>query len=79
MEDNLNARGMTIDDFVKAASNSHYNGMDLSLLIISKMLKVVIAIILPDYIWISCLDVNVREASVVIVYYGHKCFYGTGN
>ena len=47
-------------------------------MILSKMLKVVIAFIHPEYIWMSAPDVNVREASVVLVYDGHKFIYGIG-
>ena len=47
-------------------------------MVLSKMLKVVIAVVHPEYIWMSAPDVNVREASVVLVYDGHKCLYGMG-
>ena len=78
MEENLKARDMSMDEFVRCASNSTFHGMDLSLLVLSKMLKVTIGVILPEYVWISCPDVNLREVSVLIVYDGRKCFYGTG-
>ena len=69
---------ISFDKFVHAVSNSTYHGFDLSLMILSKMLKVVIAFVHLEYIWMSAPDVNVREALVVLVYDGHKCLYGTG-
>ena len=78
LETNLSARNITIDDFTKAVMNSSYHGYDLTLLILSKMMKVVIALIHPDYIWMSTPDVNVLEASVVLVYDGDVLIQGTG-
>ena len=66
-----------MDRYVKAVSNSDYHGLDISLLILAKMLKIVIAVIHPDYLWMSMPDVNVREASVVLIYDGDR-FIGTG-
>ena len=74
----MSARNITIDDFMKAVMNSSYHGYDLTLLILSKMMKVVIALIHPDYIWMSTPDVNVLEASVVLVYDGDVLIQGTG-
>ena len=67
-----------MDRYVKAVSNSHFHGFDITLLILAKMLKVVIAVIHPEYMWMSTPDVNVREASVVIIYDGADRFFGTG-
>ena len=67
-----------MDRYFKAVSNSHYHGFDITLLILAKMLKVVIAVIHPDYIWMSTPDVNVHEASVVIIYDSADQFLGTG-
>ena len=67
-----------MDQYVRSASNSRYHGMDLLLLVLSKMLKVTIGVIMPDYVWISCPDVNLYEVSVLIVFDGQKCFYDTG-
>ena len=78
LENNLKTRDMNFDTFVHAISNSTYTGVDLTLMILSKMLKVLIGLVHPDYIWLSHVDVNVREASVIIVYDGHKVFHGTG-
>ena len=78
LENNLKARDMNFDTFVCAISNSTYTGLDLTLMILLKMLKVIIGLVHPDYIWLSHVDVNVREASVIIVYNGHKVFHGTG-
>ena len=72
------AKEISFDKFVHAVSNSTYHGFDLSLMILSKMLKVVIAFVHLEYIWMSAPDVNMREASVVLVYDGHKCLHGTG-
>ena len=71
-------RDMNMDQYVRSASNSNYHGMDLSLLVLSKMLKVTIGIIMPDYVWISYPDVNLQDLSVLIVFDRQKCFYGTG-
>ena len=67
-----------MDQYVRSASNSSYHGMDLLLLVLSKMLKVTIGTIMPDYVWISCPDVNLCKVSVLIMFDGQKCFYGTG-
>ena len=42
--------------------------MDLTLLVLSKMLKSDIRLLHPDYVWISNSDVNLTEESRVIVY-----------
>ena len=79
LETNLSLREMSMDRFMRAAMNSQFHGFDLSLLVLSKMLKVVIAFIHPDYIWLSTPDANVSEASVVLVYDGSSHTYGTGD
>ena len=79
LETNLSMREMSLDRFVKACMNSPFHGFDLSLLVLSKMLKVVIAFVHPDYIWISMPDVNISEASVVIVLDGKFHIYATGD
>ena len=78
LENNLKARDMNLDTFVHQVSNSRYTGFDLTLMILSKMLKVIIGLVHPDYIWLNHVDVNVREASAIIVYHVHKVFHGTG-
>ena len=78
LETNLQERDITFDQYFRSASNSKYHGMDLSLIVLSKMLKVTIGIIMPEYVWLSCPDVNMREASVLMVFDGQNCFYGTG-
>ena len=67
-----------MDRYVKAVSNSDYHGLDISLLILAKMLKIVIAVIHPDYLWMLMPDVNVHEASVVVLIYDGDRFIGTG-
>ena len=64
---------------MKACMNSPFHGFDLSLLVLSKMLKVVIAFVHPDYIWMSVPDVNISEASVVIVFDRKFHIYATGD
>ena len=64
---------------MKASMNSLYHGFDLSLLVLSKMLKVVIAFVDPEYIWMSTPDVNISEASVVLVFDGKYHIYATGD
>ena len=70
---------MSMDKFVKAVMNSEFHGFDLSLLVLSKMLKVVIALVHPDYIWLSNPDANLSEASVVLIFDGKLHTYGTGD
>ena len=79
LETNLSMREMSLDRFMKACMNSPFHGFDLSLLVLSKMLKVVIAFVHPDYIWMSTPDVNISEASVVIVFDGKFYIYATGD
>ena len=78
LETNLSACQMTIDDYTKEVMNLTYHGYDLTLLVLSKLLKVVIALIHPDYIWMSNPDVNILEALVVIVYDDDMLLQGTG-
>ena len=54
--------------YLEKVNNSNFHGLDLSMIILSKMLKVVILMQHPDYLWLSCPDVNVKETSVVLVY-----------
>ena len=70
---------MSLDRFVTASMNSPYHSFDLSLLVLSKMLKVVIAFVNPEYIWMSTPDVNISEASVVLVFDGKYHIYATGD
>ena len=70
---------MSLDRFVKASMNLPYHSFDLSLLVLSKMLKVVIAFVHPEYIWMSTPDVNISEASVVLVFDGKYHIYATGD
>ena len=77
-ETNLEARDMDFDHFYHAVSNSGYTGIDFTLMVLSRMLKVIIAIVHPDYIWLSHVDVNIREATVVLVYNGQRVFHTTG-
>ena len=69
---------MDFDYFYHAVSNSGYTGINLTLMVLSRMLKVIIAVFHPDYIWLSHADVNIREATVVLVYNGHRVFHTTG-
>ena len=66
---------MSLDRLVKASMNLPYHGFDLSLLVLSKMLKVVIAFVHP----LSTPDVNISEASVVLVFDGKYHIYATGD
>ena len=75
---NLAARNITFDDYIKAVKATSYHPYDLTLLVLSKLLKVVIALLHPDYIWLSTPDVNVTEASVVLIYNGDMLIQGTG-
>ena len=58
--------------YLEKVNNSNFHGFDLSMIVLSKMLKVVILMQHPDYLWLSCPDVNVKEALVVMVYDGIK-------
>ena len=64
--------------YVEKVNNSNFHRFNLSMIILSKMLKVVILMQHPDYLWLSCLDVNVKEASVILVYDGIKTINSTG-
>ena len=74
----MRAKDINFDQFVRSVSNTSYHGMDLVLMVLSKMLKVIITFIAPDYIWMSTVDANVREASVVIVSDGQGHLHATG-
>ena len=79
LETNLSMREMSLDRFVKASMNSPFHSFDLSLLVLLNMLKVVIAFVHPDYIWMSTPDVNIFEASVVMVFDRKFLIYPTGD
>ena len=64
--------------YVDKVTSSNFHGFDLSMIVLSKMFKVIILMQHPDYLWISCPDVNVTEASVVLVYDGVKTIHTTG-
>ena len=78
LEMNLAVHDINSDDYTKAVMNSSYDRYDLTLLVLSKLLKVIIGVIHPDYIWLSTPDVNVLEASVIFVYDGNVLIQGTG-
>ena len=78
LETNLEARDMDFDCFYHVVSNAAYMGIDLTLMVLSRMLKVIIAVVHPDYIWLSHADVNIRETTVVLVYNGQRVFHVTG-
>ena len=79
LETNLSMREMSLDRFMKESMNSTFHDFDLSLLVLSKMLKVIIAFVHPDYIWMSTPDVNISEASVVLVFDEKYHIYATGD
>ena len=63
--------------YLEKVNNSNFHAFNLSMIVLSKMLKVVILMQHPDYLWLSCPDVNVKEASVVLVYDGIKTINST--
>lgn len=69
---------MDLDTYLEKITDSTFHGFDLSMMVLSKMLKVVILMQHPDYLWLSTPDVNVKEASVVLVYDGIKTINSTG-
>ena len=75
---NLEARSMSFDKFMRATTNNDYHGFEWTLICLARMLKIIIMVVHPEYLWLSSTDVNVREASVVIVYDGHKVFHSAG-
>ena len=64
--------------YLEKVNNSNFHRFDLSMIVLSKMLKVVMLMQHPDYLWISCPDINVKEALVVLVYNGIKTINSTG-
>ena len=69
---------MTFDKFYTALKQCRYHGFDLTLLVLSRMLKVVIGVLQPEYIWLSNLDVNVRDTNVFLILDQHEEFTATG-
>ena len=69
---------MSFDKFMRATTNSDYHGFDPPLICLAKMLKIIIMVVHPEYLWLSFTDINVQEVSVVIVYDGHKVFHSAG-
>ena len=75
LETNLDLRELNFDQFIKNVSNSTLHRYDLTMMVLSKMLKVVILFQHQDYLWISTPDVNFLEASVVLVYDSAQTIY----
>ena len=75
---NLDLRELDFDTYVHKMTSSNFHGLDLTMIVLSKMLKVIIMMQHPDYVWLSCTNVNVTEASVVLVYDGVKTIHTTG-
>ena len=69
---------MTFDKFYTVLKQCRYHGFDLTLLVLSRMLKVVIGVLHPEYIWLSNLDVNVCDANVFLILDQHEEFTTTG-
>ena len=77
---NLKARNdMTLECYIKAITTCQYHGNDLALLVLSKMLKMTIAVLHLEYIWLSHLDANLRDANIVLVMNLQEVYSGTGN
>ena len=74
----MDLRELNYDMFVKKLLNSTFHGFDLTMMVLSKMLKVVILMPYMDYLWISMPDINILEASVVLVYDGVRTINSTG-
>ena len=66
---------MSFDKFMRATTKSDYHGFDLTLICLARMLKIIIMVVHPEYLWLSSTDIYVQEASMVIVYDGHKVFH----
>ena len=78
LETNWDLRELNFDMFIKKVSNTNFHGFNLLMILLSKMLKVVILMHHLDYLWISTPNINVMEASVVLVYDGVRTINGTG-
>ena len=76
---NLKARNnMNFEVFYNAVSKCRYTGNDLTIISLSRMLKSVICVIHPNYIWLSNMDVNVRDANIVLCIDDKEVFSATG-
>ena len=64
--------------YCNAVKQSRYTGNDLTVIMLSRMLKVVILVIHPTHIWLSNYDVNVRDANVVLSIDEKEVFTATG-
>ena len=69
---------MTFDKFYTVLKQCRYHGFDLTLLVLSRMLKVVIGVLHPEYIWLSNLDVNVCDANMFLILDQCEEFTATG-
>ena len=69
---------MSFEVYYSAVKQCRYHGNDLTLVMLSRMLKMVICVIHPNYLWLSNLDVNVRDANVVLCIDESEVFTGTG-
>ena len=67
MTSNLRScNNMSFEVYYNAVKQSRYTRNDLTVIMLSRMLKVVILVIHPTHIWLSNYDVNVRDANIVL-------------
>ena len=69
---------MMFDRFYTELKECRYHGFDLTLLVLSRMLKVIIGVLHPEYIWLSSLDVNICDANVFLLLGQDELFTATG-
>ena len=69
---------MDMESFIEAAEHSYYHGSDLSVQVLSTMLKIPIAALNSHFLWVSMPYISVYECPVLVVMDSVGNFHGTG-
>ena len=77
--ENLKAKDqMDIESFIEAAWHSFYHGSDLSVCVLSRMLKIPIAAWNSHFLWVSTPYISIYDCPVLVVMDSVGNFHGTG-
>ena len=69
--ENLKAKDdMDMESFFEATEHSYYHGSDLSVRVLSRMLKILIAAWNSHFLWVSTPYISVYKCRVLVVFHG---------
>ena len=77
--ENLKAKDqMDMESFIEAAEHSFYHGSNLSVRVLSRMLKIPIAAWNSHFLWVSTPYISIYDCPVLVVMDSVNNFHGTG-